>query len=478
VKRQKVSSQIERQILIAMITSKEFLQQSNHIMDLSLIDIPHFNRIAGWCKTYFQKYKEAPRKNIETTFHSWEESLGDKDDGKEAESIASLLQGLSDQYDDHDPINVPYLLDQLRNYLERKSLAKLQEEVDFAMHSGHQEDAKAAILDFRPIELQTSNGIDPLRDIGAWERAFSESAKPLFEFPGAAGIFLNNAFTRDSLIGIQAPEKRGKTFWCIEFVVRALRERCKVAFFQVGDLSENQVMLRLGMYFAQRPSLEYNCGTFEIPTKINVLKKSDKTDDEEDGFTTDTETKIFSKPLTHQACIKSARRFMLGCGLNKDKSYLKVSVHPNSSINVKGITTVLDKWEMSEGFIPDVIVIDYADILAPEDAKENTRDQVNTTWKALRRLSQEKHCLVIVPTQADAGSYNIETQSMKNFSEDKRKFAHVTGMIGLNQTPLEKSKSVMRLNWLVLRESPFDSNKCLWVGQCLAIGRAYYCASL
>ena len=133
---------------------------------------------------------------------------------------------------------------------------------------------------------------------------------------------------------------------------------------------------------------------------------------------------------------------------------------------------------MVEGFIPDVIVIDYADILAPEDPRQQPRDQVNETWKALRRLSQERHCLVIAPTQANAASYDKWVQGMHNFSEDKRKLAHVTGMLGLNQTEEEKALHVMRLNWIVLRESPFNAQQCLWVGQCLEIGRAFYCATL
>jgi hypothetical protein len=48
----------------------------------------------------------------------------------------------------------------------------------------------------------------------------------------------------------------------------------------------------------------------------------------------------------------------------------------------------------------------------------------------------------------------------------------------LNQTDEEKEIGVMRLNWIVLRENAFNSKHCLWVGQCLALGRAFYCASL
>jgi hypothetical protein len=85
---------------------------------------------------------------------------------------------------------------------------------------------------------------------------------------------------------------------------------------------------------------------------------------------------------------------------------------------------------------------------------------------------------VVAPTQADAASYEQHTQKMKNFSEDKRKLAHVTGLIGLNQTDTEKGGGIMRLNWIVLREAPFEARRCLYVAQCLPLGKVLCCSRL
>jgi len=471
MKRKKVESHVEKQIIIALITCKEFLAQASLIVDPADIDVPHIHRIVTWCLEHYAKYGTAPGTDIETTFSAWEETAKDKQLKAEADAIADLLEHLSDISEDSFN-NIPYLLDQLRAYIEGKKLQKLQDDLDFALSTGHQEDAARAILGFRPVEITSGTGLDPLRDKEAWMRAFSEVSDPLIEFPGDAGTFLNHALTRDSLIGIQGPEKRGKTFWCIEFVMQALKNRRKVAFFQVGDLSEHQVLIRLGMYIARRPSLKKYCGTIRVPRRIIPPRQADE------EVEVEREPREFRRRLTPAGCIRACEKFFRTNGISGKNAYLKVSIHANSSINVRGIAGMLDIWEMVEGFIPDVIVIDYADILAPEDARLEPRERINETWKALRRLSQERKCLVIAPTQANADSYDKFTQSMKNFSEDKRKLAHVTGMLGLNQTPEEKEKNLMRLNWIVLRESPFNHNHCLWVGQCLPIGRAYYCSAL
>jgi hypothetical protein len=348
----------------------------------------------------------------------------------------------------------------------------VQEELDGLLSQGDVKTAVETIANYRAVELGQGSGVDPLNDRKAWLRAFAEPAEPLITFPGAGGRFFNHALTRDSLVGIQAPEKRGKTFWCVEFAVRALRNRKKVALFQVGDLSESQLLLRLGVRLAQAPLYEDLCGQVDIPRKI------ERDEQAELGVEVSYEAKKVRKPLSFSMVDRARRDFMRANGLSHKKSYLKTSTHPNSSINVRGIETILDQWAYEEGFIPDVVIIDYADILAPEEQKKEGRDMVNDTWKALRRMTQQRHVLGVVPTQANAQAYEAQTQGMKHFSNDKRKLAHVTGMFALNQTEEEKEAQVMRLNWIVLRESPFSTKRCLYVGQCLPLARAFCCATL
>jgi hypothetical protein len=84
-------------------------------------------------------------------------------------------------------------------------------------------------------------------------------------------------------------------------------------------------------------------------------------------------------------------------------------------------------------------------------------------------MSQEFHNLVVTATQANAKSFTAEILNMEHFSEDNRKFAHVTGMVGINQTNDEKKEQLQSLNWLVLREDEFDITKTVYAANCLAI---------
>lgn len=485
MKRQKIDSKVECQILTSLIVSTGFLSSSANVLreHLEVISSDHFRQIAEWCLSYFNQYGKAPGKHIEGIYYSWADKQDKHDEMVHA--IHDFLEHLSGQYEQDVDLNVPYLLDSLADYLSLKKMTQVSNDLEAALSSGDRKAAEGALNGYLAPSLGEGVGINLFHDREAWKRAFQNPLEPLIEFEGDAGKFLNVALTRDALIGIQGPEKRGKTSWCVELVMRGLRARRKVALFEVGDLSESQIMMRFGMRLAGRPLRESDCGLIRRPFRINRLEEEPEEDEEEESpeggrlrVKMEYKDKDCPLPVSRRAVMKACRSFLRNQGLSKKQIYLMTSVHANSSINIQGITGILDRWAHEKNFIPDIIVIDYADILAPEDRKKDARDQVNDTWKALRRLSQERHCLVIAPTQANRGSYTADVQQMHHASEDKRKIAHVTGMLGLNQNEAEKDAQVMRLNWIALRESDYNMRRCLYVGQCLKLGQSITCSML
>jgi len=470
MRREKIESTKEKRLITALILSDEVMGAVADTLDPHLFDGGHFKELALWCLDYYKRYGEAPKHHIEGIYFSWAEKNAENPN---ADAIHDLLETLSDEYEQEPDLNVPYLVDSFEEYLTFRKAEKLRDDLDWSLAQGDINETVVAIENFHKVEAQVGLGTDPLNDEDAWKKAFQSSLDPLIIFPGDAGDFLHPALTRDALIAIQGPEKRGKTMWCIEFAMRALRRRKKVALFEVGDLSERQMLMRIGMRLAGLPLWQSQCGMIKYPTEI-AIDPSNK----DDPISLKMKAKKCNTTISYANSMKAIQSFRRGIGIKEGSKYFMTSTHANSTINVRGIQGVLQGWERMYDFVPDIIIIDYPDILAPEDDRKDGRGQINDTWKALRRLSQEYHALVLAPTQADADSYETNTQSMKNFGESKQKYAHVTGTLGLNQVEEEKALEVMRLNWIVLRESPFLSQRCLWVGQCPSLGRAFSCATL
>jgi hypothetical protein len=483
-----------------MIVSTEFMEGVVTFYDPDLVETRFVRTVAEWCARYFKQYGKAPGPHVKDIF----ESHATRMDPAEREFISDLLTSLSDEYARADKVNVHYLLDQAEAYFKTRSLSQLSREISGCLLEGEVQEAESLLGGYKRVGRPLSLGENPFRSADAISRAFEHEETPLFSLPGALGRMLNRELKRDQFLAVMGPEKRGKTWWLNEIAIRAAKARCNVALFQVGDMSEDQVTLRLSVRLAGRSNIPCYCQMHESPVPDCLLgqlgrcqkgnrrkalaEKIERSElkglylsGDHDGHKPCTECiadqnfrgslwyrKVpEAKPLTWREAWKTGCRFL---GRIKGRDF-RLSVHPSDQLTVSGIKGILDNWETFDNFIPDVVVIDYADNLAPEDRREEYRHQQNRTWKLLRGLSQERHCLVVTATQASARAYGKELIDMGDYSEDKRKYAHVTAMVGLNQTPDEKKSGIMRINMVVQREGEFFSERTVKIAQDLWVGR-------
>jgi len=457
----------ERMILTAMIVDKIVLGR----IASKKYDRPFrsqwANLVANWCIKYYKRYQKAPAKNIQGLFESWSEQTQNKE---MTQIISKFLSGLSDDYKRlRKDSNSDYVIDEAGKYFNRIKIEKLVETIQSDLDIGKAEEAQERLSAYQHIEMGVGEGIDILRDKNAIESALAEKQRSIIQYPNKEGEnelgrFFGHSLGRDCFVSFMGREGIGKSWWLMDICYRAMLQRKRVAFFEVGDQSQNQIMRRLLIRIAKRP-----IRSKELQYPIGIKKRQRKN---EEGKIIKTvkpifETKEFKGRLSvgkaQAACEKVIRRHI------KSKSpYFKLSCHPNDTLTVDGVESIIQDW-MRDDWLPDIIAIDYADILNMDYKGIEGRDRINKTWQQLRRLSQTYHCLVLTATQADADSYDKETVSMKNFSDDKRKFSHVTSMIGINQLPHEQKCQMMRLNYLKLRDDEFLQSRCIHIAGCLGL---------
>ncbi len=501
LRRRKIENKIELQMLTGMIISDKVLRDIRAVWRAELVQVPYARTVADWCFEYWDRYGKAPGVHIED-IHA---SKARKEDDPHHKLIGDFLESMSAEYERTGKINDDWILDQAEKRFKSRSLEAVAEDITAELASGDTEAAEKALADYKRVERPSVDGINPYLDGEAIYDAFeSDATEPLFRLPGALGRMVNEHLLRDSLIGIMGREKMGKTWWLMEFGKRAARARCNTVMFQVGDMSQRQMVRRKHISLAGKSDMRRYCGRISVPTLDCRWNQDDSCDlqwraskcgldgaeelgDEPEDYSTCSKCARQGRllrhfrgavwweeidtgpPLTWREAVRYGKRFAKRMG---SKDYRLVT-HPNSTVTVAAISAQLDVWEELEGWIPDVVLIDYADILAPEPGEKDFRHQQNDTWKALRRLSQEHHCLTITATQADAASYETRTLRLKNFSEDKRKYGHINGMLGLNQTDEEKDIGIQRINWLSLREGEYDPTHTVKVLQSLQTGRPY-----
>ena len=503
MKIRRIDATVDRQIITGMVVSTRFLKAIEPIYKPELLMTPFAVTVAHWCQDYVKRYDKAPGKDIQNIFYA-EQRKGLDD--TQAEQIEQFLTSLSDEYSHADKFNVDYLLDTAEHLFRQRSLKYLSEDIDAHLSQGQLEDAEDCLSSFKKLERPSSMGVNPLDNMEAYQKAFDSREEPLFRLPGAYGEMLSPHLIRSGFISFLGRAKVGKTWRLIDLGMHAIKEKCNVAFFQMGDLTQEDYMIRQGIYLSKKSNVRRYCGDLWVPVLdcshnqgacCPIGKGSAEPVNVEDGGI-DKESLSFSR---HKVCVDReciAERKFEGSiwwkfrealeplqwreaykhtakwrKLHRAKGF-KLASYPNSSCNVKGLETQLDLWEQYDNFVPDVIIIDYADIMAPEDGRKEKREQEDMRWRALRRLSQERRCLVITATQSNRGGFdnNIDITPV-NVGEDKRKMDHVTAFFGLNQNEKEEENGIIRISNLLSREGKRDVSRQAAIIQCLEIGQPY-----
>jgi hypothetical protein len=145
---------------------------------------------------------------------------------------------------------------------------------------------------------------------------------------------------------------------------------------------------------------------------------------------------------------------------------------PMYTATVEDIVAYLDNMYYYEGYAPDVVIVDYADIIKPSKGAGNEyRHQINDIWMKLRSIAQNRNILVVTASQTNRQGMTGDI-SLDNIAEDMRKIAHASILVALNQNKKEKAAGVMRLDTLAARDE-VDSFDQAVILQNLSIGRFY-----
>lgn len=389
-----------------------------------LFDAKFANIVGQWVVDYVRKYSKAPRSEVQAIFANW--ATSSNQDETTVNAIETFLVGVSDE----EIGSTDYTLDLAGKYFNK---VRLKAELEAGLNDlerGFLDDAQTRIDGLRKIELGVGSYCTPSKDYSVWSQAFEQEVrKPLLNYPGALGEFFGNAFLRNEFYAFMGPDKTGKTTFLLDFAYRAARNRQKVVFFDTGDSDQDEVMIRLGSRVTRQPEFRMEC-TIPVSWEEELVTKT-----------------IMLDPVEPTEGFRQFKR------LNRNPDAFRVSCHSNSSLSVQDMDNILSDWAR-EGWVPDVIIVDYADILAPPSGAGDSLTEIDLTWKQLRKLSQDRHACVMTATQSNAAAYGKEKGllSRNNFSGRKTKLAHVNGMIGINVSDEERQLHMARLNWVVRRK--------------------------
>lgn len=473
---------IVRHLMSATVTDTKFLKGLKTLWVDSLVG-PSWLWLASRCFEYLNQFGEAPGRNIEAIWAA-ETSL----DPETKEDLENLLSSLSEEWESGPKFKADHLLVEAERYFSRELYLQNAVELEAAAEAGDLELAKEIVGRSKPKQILQLSAVNPFEDRDGLAAVFQEKDKSLVNLGGAFQELVGSQIVPDSFVALLGKEKAGKT-WILQSIVFAgLKVGTNVLFLQCGDLSPFQQRARLAVQMTGRNyKMKYNghllspvpdClrnqdGSCEKKSSEGVsiitnydskpypkLEKFEEAKEHEPCQDLFCQRRIFSSwweeldpcpTLTEDEAWESYRKFNRAIG---DK--LRLECFSSREISVHGIRTKIDQMEDVTGWIPGMVVIDYADNLDSEPGSpKEYRHQINDTWEAMRRLSQDRGIAVVTATQAPRDTSGRVLRD-NNMSEDKRKKAHVTAFFGLNKDEHDKRRGWMRVNPLVIREDDYD----------------------
>jgi hypothetical protein len=446
----------ERRIIIALITQPNYLARVAPAWEKDCLRSRSGNIVAGWCLNHFRKYNDAPRKRIVAY---WEEFTRKTQDPELGKLIEKFLQQLSDQSDRADEPPIDQLLDETEAYLTEVRLEKANENERQLLRIG---DIKSALEErqaFKPVRLRVDPRIDVLRDKEAQREALEQKRKTLIRYKGPVGEFFGDEFTEDSFVAYAAVAKGAKSYMLLDNAWMAMLQRMPTVYYQIGDMSQDQIMLRFQERAAGRPA---EAKMMRKPIKLVAGGEPLKASVEFD-------TMQYSKTLSVEEGQRAYEKYVK----DTQRKYLELRCYRTGQVSIADIHAEIANWYREGNFRPRVIVLDYLENLAPLDRRAPRDLQVADTWARARQISEEFKCCVITAHQANSEAYkgNPKFLSRRHFRGSLMVLAHVTAFFGILQDDEEKDQQVFRLNCMLRRKGLFRESRCCVVAHCLDAAR-------
>ena len=445
-KRRKIEASSERIILTGCVVNSKVLSRVVKMYTPDLATSRVMGTVMGWCTDYFEKHGEAPGRHIEDIFKAAKRRM----EPDTASMVSDLLQSLSSEYERNGELNVGYVSSQAQAHFQEVRLRAMAEDMLVHLDNGDVSLATEA-LNTTPDPSPQDEGVwvDPFGESGldVLFESMQEAHEPLFTLPGKLGEMMNEHMIRDGFVVLQGPEKIGKSWMLMKCSERAARKRRNVAVFEVGDMSLPQIQRRFAISITGKSDLPRYCGQQLLP----FVTKEDKVEYKP----------IDVGPPMEFSDFRKARKRNRWLGRIRLKAWAAGTASPQT------LEAQLRQWQKEDGWVPDVIIIDYVDLLGSESKSSDFRHDIISVWRDLRAMSQRWSSLVITATQANKAAHG-RIQTRLNTAEDKRKVGYPTAIFSLNK--LQEESDIIQVGAIAFREAAMPGY-IVDVVQCLKMGK-------
>lgn len=373
---------------------------------------------------YLDRYKKPPGDHLP-------DLLSDKleADTREAGLYIETIQHI---HDSHKGINQEYVMSQLEVFVRGQSLRSIAIDLAKALQRDTEDslqEAEALIAGARHKSLSVFSAGTRLSDKKAALKFLDTQESAL---PTGIPELDRRGFgpTRKELSLYIANTKAGKTWWLIQLAKMALMQRVKVVHITL-EMSEARC--------AQR----YFQSLFAMAKRDEVLPAVKFERDELGRISGLNDVRLKPKLSMDDPNIREKLEKQIDKWGTRMLDRIFIKQFPTGQLTIPLLTAYLDNLEATEQFVPDLILLDYPDLMSIP--KDNYRLGLDEIYKEFRGILVARNMAGAVVSQSHRDAAKAKRVGAENVAEAYSKIAHCDTIITYSSTEAEHKLGLARL---------------------------------
>ncbi len=418
---ERLSGALQENILTLLCFDDASCKIARAAVTPQLFESSVFRDVAGHAIDFIDQYGEAIKDHLPDHL----EGILSGDDQRKATTYKRLLDNL---FANRDSINPDYVVSQLHKFVRLQTFkAGLVKAVE-AVEDGRIDEAEVEMQKAMKTQVSVfSPGLN-MSDPNQVANLFDNLDEPGFDLGITHFDQLGIIPRRKQLTMFLAPRGRGKSWFCTHAAKWALLQRWTVVIVTL-EMSQNRYGARMLQSF-------FSISERESLTRVARLVHG------RDGGLQDIIQEQIERLTLHDSNIREVVTSKVKREFRK-RPPLVIKEFPTQGLDVAGLRAYLDALERHEHITPDLLVVDYPDLMK-HDAS-NKRIEIGLIIEQLRGIGVERNCAVVAPTQSNSTGEKATTVQTSDVAEDISKMATADTVYTYSQTPAEKKLGLARL---------------------------------
>jgi replicative DNA helicase len=388
----KYGKSFQEKVFQSMLSDRTWAAQMIEVMDPTYFDVKYLAFLCELYFKYFGKYKSFPTLQLLITIVK--EQFQTNSDTVLRDQIIEYLTRMKTNPDLGD---IEYVKEKSLEFCKRQVFKEALEKSVQLIQTENYDSVLSIMKDAIASGLPSSQGHDFFEDMEARFIKVNRQAIPTGLKRLDDKDLLRGGLGRGEIGVLAAPTGVGKSHFLVAMGANAMRFGKNVIHYTF-ELTETDVGLR------------YDSNLCHIPSNEVLERKQEVIDKYKD----------------------------------MDLGRLVIKEYPTGTATVNTLRSHIEKLSL-KGFVPNLIIVDYADVMRSSRKMESLRHELKLVYEELRNLAMDLGIPVWTASQANRDASNSDVVGLENMSEAYGKAMVADIVLSLSRKPTEKATGKARL---------------------------------